>query len=336
MATILVLTEAHDPHADFVIAELNRQRIPVFRFNTGDFPLAAKVSGELHAEGWDTRLFYNSRELQFRDVTSVWYRRPERFRLSETLTPAQREFAQRESRAVMAGLLASLSCVWVNHPARLAEADSKVSQLRAAQRCGLEVPRTLITNDPTTARRFYDDCDRQMIYKPITSGIVAAQIPTMVYTSAVTRDSVAQLERVRNTPAMFQELVPKAFELRITIIGTDVFAARIDSQKSEETRMDWRRGQLAALGLGEYDLPEPVRAACLSLLQQFGLLYSAIDMIVTPDGDHVFLELNPNGQWAFVELTTGLPLRDSLIRVLTGSGDRSLASERQWAVTSGG
>ena len=104
-------------------------------------------------------------------------------------------------------------------------------------------------------------------------------------------------------------------ELRITVVGKNVFAAEIHSQQKEATRHDWRRDALA-LEHRNHPLPDDIKLKCIQLAKTFGLEFGAIDMILTPDGRYVFLEINPNGQWAWIEETTGLPISEALIELL--------------------
>ena len=88
--------------------------------------------------------------------------------------------------------------------------------------------------------------------------------------------------------------------------------ARIDSQASTRSRHDWRHYDLDATAYSAHHLPADVEAACLRLLDYFGLRYGAIDLVLTPEGEYVFLELNPVGQWAFIQDLTGMPIAQAL------------------------
>lgn len=123
------------------------------------------------------------------------------------------------------------------------------------------------------------------------------------------------VSKIKYAPSLFQEYVPKDVELRITIVGNEVFAAEIHSQQKEAARHDWRRDALA-LEHREHQLPDNVRLKCVNLAKAFNLEFGAIDMILTPDGRYVFLEINPNGQWAWIEEFTGLPISEALIELL--------------------
>src|ERR1700730_13602364 len=144
---IMVLTQKVDPHADYVIEELNRRALPVVRFDTADFPWSSSVVAH-HTSEWVTVLALPERTVDLSDVTSVWYRRPTRFEFSPTLTSGELTFARSEATMGMGGLLRSMECLWVNHPEKAVPADQKPVQLQLAARCGLQTPRSLITNDP--------------------------------------------------------------------------------------------------------------------------------------------------------------------------------------------
>jgi hypothetical protein len=108
------------------------------------------------------------------------------------------------------------------------------------------------------------------------------------------------LDSVRLAPCLFQELIPKDHELRVTVIGEQVFACAIYSQENEQTKVDWRHPGVE-FPRKEARLPDGVRDFCLAMTKHYGLNYGALDFIVTPAGEYVFLELNPNGQWMFVQ-----------------------------------
>jgi glutathione synthase/RimK-type ligase-like ATP-grasp enzyme len=107
-------------------------------------------------------------------------------------------------------------------------------------------------------------------------------------------------------------------ELRITIIGNRIFAAETESQSLPEARLDWRRGAFS-LKWRAVDLPEEISGKCLQLARRLGLAFGAIDMIVNPDGEYIFLEIHPSGQWLWIEEQTGLPLLDCFCEMLVQS-----------------
>jgi glutathione synthase/RimK-type ligase-like ATP-grasp enzyme len=140
-------------------------------------------------------------------------------------------------------------------------------------------------------------------------------IPISAYTSLVTSESLKQAHRLTKTAHLFQKYVEKQFELRITVIGKQIFAAEIHSQHSEKARIDFRQ-QYADLHYQVHELPETIKHNILALMRFFRLRFGAIDMIMTPEGDYQFLEINVNGQFAWIEAATDLPLFRTLALLL--------------------
>jgi ATP-grasp ribosomal peptide maturase len=317
--TVLVLTQQLDFHADIVIAELNRRSIPVVRFDTADFPLRAMLTAHSQTGSWDGAIVTEHRTIGFDQLGSIWYRRPTPFELDPTLSPSGKQFASAEARMALGGLLRCVDCLWVNHPEKMVSADYKPYQLKVAGECGLEIPASLITNDPEAVLDFFERCKGEMIYKTLSGGMIVAESGEVVsvYTSRVTRDDLRDTgRRVRYTACLFQELVPKKVELRTTVVGEHVFPAEITYAHPERAAIDWRTA-FQDLRYGIHELPPEIHHKCLELVRKLGLSFAAIDMIVTPDDNrYVFLEANPNGQWQWIERATGFPICETLVDLL--------------------
>ena len=136
------------------------------------------------------------------------------------------------------------------------------------------------------------------------------------YTEAVSTRDVAYAKTLRFCPVILQAYIPKQVELRITVVGRKVFAAEIRSQETNHTRHDWRRYDHFKTPYFIHELPQDVIQHCVQLVEKLGLCYGAIDMIVTPDGRYVFLEINSNGQYLWVEQATRLVISDAIADLL--------------------
>jgi len=139
-----------------------------------------------------------------------------------------------------------------------------------------------------------------------------------VYTTTLEDDDLASDLSLSMCPAIYQEYVEKAYELRVTVVGEEAFACAIHSQESEQTQVDWRRYDFDNTPHEPYDLDPDLKAKCVEIVGRFGLRFSAMDLIVRPDGKVFFLELNPNGQWGWIEELTGLPITKALADLLSG------------------
>ncbi len=329
---ILIVTDAFDAHADRLIALLRERGEEPVRLNSSDVSARSTLSWSLRRDGdWAGTIVLhgNGRTVDLTGLTSVWWRKPNAFGLSPDLHDQQREFAIEETEHAVRGLIGGLDCYWVSHPEHIRRAGFKAEQLRRAVALGFEVPRTLVTTDPEAVRAFYDECAGQIVYKVLSDPYLAArryveqeweQRPPsrFVETTRVTAAYLDRLESVRAVPCQFQEYVPKRSELRVTVIGDELFPVEILSQEHAETVVDWRRFDVPV----EYrraELPDSVAAQCIALTRGYGLNFSAVDLVLTPDGRYVFLEINPNGQFLFVEervpeLRMGAAMADCLIR----------------------
>ncbi|WP_416876043.1 ATP-grasp ribosomal peptide maturase [Kitasatospora sp. SC0581] len=314
---VLVLTGTFDPTADLVIEELNRRGTPVFRADTAWFPsrlaLAAGLDG---ASGWAGTLATGRRTLDLSAVRSVYYRRPTAPEFPAEMSAEARSVASAEARRGFGGLLSALPCRWLPPPGRAADAEYKPFQLRVAAESGLRVPRTLITNRPEAAREFADGIGAPVVYKPFTPirGTVGGQ-SVAVYASVLSTADTGD-PSIRTTAHLFQEWVPKAHEVRLTAVDGRLFAAEIHAN-SAAAEVDWR-SDYDSLTYQACDPPAAVASAVRRMLDRLELPYGAFDFVVSPSGDWTFLEVNPNGQYGFIEQATGLPITAAICDYLEG------------------
>lgn len=238
---------------------------------------------------------------------AMWWRRPQPFQLDPAVRRSQdRGFAVGECAALVAGLWSCLDAAWVNDPDRDEAASRKTWQLHLARTLGLRVPRTCMTNDPAEARAFIDAVGGRTIYKSFS-----ATPSTWRETRPVGEVELGLLDSVRLAPVIFQEHVAGQ-DTRVTIVGDRVFAATIATGAGYA--YDFRVEENPTID--EHELPARVERRLLDLLQSLGLSYGAVDLRRTPEGDYVFLEINPAGQWLFVEHATGQPIAAALADLL--------------------
>lgn len=318
-----IYTRLNDDHLQRVLEELRKRQLSVVHFDSADFPQSLHLAARFDARQsyWQGDFIHQGFHYRLEDFRSIWYRRPSRrYTFISGLSEVGYQYAKAEAQRGFEGLLRSLPCLWVSHPDAIWAAEWKPKQMCYAKQLGLRVPRTLLTNDPEAAWSFFEECQGEVIYKPLSQGIPRPQIGEpwqgAVYTSKLTRSILQEhLSTIAFTTALFQEYISKAFELRINVIGSHVFAAEIHSQHSKRAKIDFRLGY-EDLHYGIHKLPVSIEKACRQLVRLLDLQFSAIDMLVTPDGEYVFLELNSNGQWGWIENHTGLPLTETLANLL--------------------
>jgi len=308
---VLVLTQPYDVTADYVVAQLSARDVPVFRCDPGDFPgtlaLVAQWGG-----GWRGSLRLPERRVGLQDLGCAYYRRPTAFEFPAHLTGGERRWATREARMGLGGVLAAHPW-WLNHPHDIARAEYKPVQLDTAATMGLSVPPTLITNEPVAAEAFVREHGSAVV-KPLGSGVITeAGTAKLIYTNRVSAEEID--DTVAGTAHLFQQHVDKAYEVRLTVVDDAWFAVRIDGA-SEASGLDWRT-DYNSLSYSVVNVPDAVRQAVRRLLARLRLRFGALDFIVTPHDEWIFLEINPNGQWAWLQDATGLPIAAAIADALT-------------------
>jgi glutathione synthase/RimK-type ligase-like ATP-grasp enzyme len=302
--TVLLVTKSTDNKSVVLVTSaLVARGAQVFRLDSDRFPTEVRLA--LHQPRGRSTLCAGDAELVLGEVDAVWYRRVAiADRLPPDMDRQDREAAIKESRATLLGMLESFNCFVMDPVSTVRASEHKPRQLELACELGLDVPKTLTTNDPRAVRGFWDRCGGRVVVKALSSFAIydEAGREQVVFTSQLAAEDLEHLDQLSLAPLTFQEHLDKAVELRVTLIGSRVFAAAVDSQALERSRIDWRKaGRELIRSWTPYTLPTAVSQRLLQLTARLGLSYGAVDIVVTPDGRHVFLEINPAGEWFWLD-----------------------------------
>lgn len=312
--TVLILAREFDPTVDAVVAALTERNVPVFRTDLRNFPRWLGLEARLRNGRWAGRLWTEHRNVELSEVRSIWNRNPSSYAFLPSMTPQERDFADREARLGFGGVLASLDVLWANHPNRCADAIFKPYQWRVAAECGLSVADTVITNDPASALRFMDQRDATITKALGPSGIAENGERKVAYTRLLTDDDLADIECVSVTATTVQEFVPKAFEVRLTVIGEQWFPVAIHAA-TDGAHTDWRSDP-TALSYEFVQVPESVTDGVSWFVKRANLAYAGLDFVVTPDEKWVMLEANSGPQFGWLEAATGAPMVAAMANLL--------------------
>ena len=318
--SILIVTHSNDNESITRVREtIARKGGHTIRFDTDRYPTDVRLTA-YYASG-EERLTLTNEEGEFdlREVTAVWHRRISfGAQLPKTLDKQLRHASLGETSAAAHGMLASLKAFRMDHLHHIRHAENKQLQLQVARELGLDIPRTLTTNDPRSVRAFAESCENGIVTKMLSSfAIYDEGKELVVFTNPVKIEELEDLSGLNLCPATFQESLSKSLEIRVTVVGQRVMSAAVDSQVSARATHDWRRDGVRMLqDWRPYELPIEVEEKILRLMDHFSLNYGAIDVILTPDGKHVFLELNPCGEFFWLERSPGLPISDAIADLL--------------------
>lgn len=305
---ILVISHHRDEHAQSVMVELSRQGVATRMLDLARFPLELCLAMQYDGAGVNQFTFgCDDTGLDLADCGAVWWRRPQQPTVgAEVSRAAHQNFALSESHEALYGLWQSIDAYWINEPARDMVANRKAYQLKVAGELGFEIPQTLISNCPQAARDFVNRLGvGKVIYKAFS-----ATEQDWRETRILRAEELDKLDNVKYAPVIFQSYIEADVDLRITIVGDQIFAAAIHSQDTSY-KIDFRM-DIAAAKVEAAPLPRDVEVKLLALMKRLGLVYGAIDMRRRPDGSHVFLEINPAGQWLFIERQTGQKITEAL------------------------
>jgi glutathione synthase/RimK-type ligase-like ATP-grasp enzyme len=314
---ILIVGQRADPQVASVMQSLSnggREFVVVdsFGVHSDGFRLNISKNVIVDVEG-------NSFKLD--DVKSVWWRQKQRLAAPSDSVSGLYDyiFLHREWNHILEYLTIELSSKFnINDPRVRQQADNKLLQLKYAEQVGFRVPATLISNNFDAVSEFViDDRDKKYVFKTLTPYVPPTEL--MTYTTMIDGQTICEKkDSIKLVPGIFQEFIKKLFELRVTIVGHDMFSARIDSQRSDDARIDWRKDifnhDLYSLATLDHEL----ESRLLALHKRLGLFYGAYDLVVDNEENCFFMEVNPAGQWMWLEQALGLPIShriaDALVR----------------------
>ncbi|HSE19079.1 MAG TPA: MvdC family ATP-grasp ribosomal peptide maturase [Pyrinomonadaceae bacterium] len=316
---VLLLTHSGDFYTvDLVSQALARRGVRPIRFNTDLFPSLVKLSARAGDERAAQLFTEAGEQTSVDEVRAVWARKLWPPRPAHDLDERYRSMCASESVAALEGFLDALHHAhWVNDLDRQRDAENKQRQLRLAARAGLRVPRTLVTNDPLAARQFFAETDGQTVVKLLRPLDVSMGADTpFVYTNRVREEDLAGAEALRHSPMVFQELIPKACELRVAFVAGETFSGALDATGTSRGQTDWRLAAPEECHWQKAQLPSEIVNSLQVLMSELGLVFGAVDLICTPAGEHVFLEVNPGGEWGMLERDLGLPISEAIAEAL--------------------
>lgn len=316
---VLLLTHSGDYFTiDRVAAALSRRGVKPFRLNTDQFPIEIQLQAYLGNNGTSHRLEYGDVSISTEQVQAVWMRRIWPPQLSQELAPQFQQACIRESLATLDGFWDSLQNVrWVDNLQRISAAENKLRQLRVASEVGLVIPQTLVTNKPEEVRELFAKVEGKMVTKLLTPLSYSMEGSSFfLYTSVVKEEDLADLGTLRYCPMVFQEQIPKQQELRVVYVDGKVFVGALDAAKYNASTVDWRRGTSEVCVWLNHELPEEIIHRLQAFMAKFGLIFGAFDLIQTPSGEYVFLEVNPTGEWGMLERDLQLPISEAIADAL--------------------
>ncbi len=306
--SVLIITNLDDFAADYLILKLMENEISYLRVNSEDIS-----NWEItYSPSMGISLKFKDSNYNLSSVRGVYFRRAPTI-FNDFLNTKNSSFLWRESKEFFEGIYLTISANWINPIFETYKAERKLNQLSVAKNIGFRIPQSLVTNNPVELKKFISE--KKSIIKPISHGLQISENSIFsIYTHNIDKDLEFKLDELFETPIYVQERIQNKYDIRATVVGNEIFPVGI--RKDNDNEIDWRKPEITK----DYqiiELPSSVSDKCFEINKIFGLSYSAIDLILSDNGDYTFLEINPAGEWVWLEKELGIPISQKLIEELT-------------------
>lgn len=311
---ILVFSDKFDNHSDYVLSKMIERQISFYRFNIDvESLLVSKII--FKNDNW---LLFNGTEwLDINEVKCVWFRR------AFVELTLEQEFDQSSDfkiwrneweKALLGLYLQFNSKPCLNPLQKSYQTENKFFQLQIAKSIGFNIPETICTNEKQTLFDFAAKHE-YVVFKTMEQSVYKDKDGSFkgIFANKIKNTDLEKFSEFGENPIILQNYVEKDYEVRFTVVNKEHFVCKIDSQKSEIAKTDWRRYDIAHTPHSIIKPPIQIEELVNTIMNKFGLVYGAFDFIVTPKGEWFFLEINPMGQYLWIEQLTGLQISNSII-----------------------
>ena len=318
---VLILSSVIDAEADVVGIELLRRGIDYLRLNIEDISHSFGICYNVKMDSEPLfQIKIGSSVINVSDVSVVWLRNFDFALKSYDGGQLNSTFIFQQWNVALQTLYGLLKCTWINSIEGTNHSNSRVNQLLSAKNVGFNIPTTLITNDPNEASKFYDACGGNAIVKALHHHDVETNdVVYSIYTHILNRGDLLKLGDLVHAPCILQERIPKSSELRVTVVGDKVFASEMTFELGGKGMDVLHRYPVSQLNNRPIQLKKEFQSRCIQFLGSLGLKYGAIDFILDTNEILYFLEVNPTGDWVWIERQTKLPITQALVDLIESS-----------------
>jgi glutathione synthase/RimK-type ligase-like ATP-grasp enzyme len=319
---ILCISHSQDYYTvDIVIKKLESLGKSVYRLNSDCFSDLINFNYVIGNELEQSMLLKDQlKEISTQNIEAVWYRKLWNIKIPENLDMQYaKPFLSTYHTMRQLFFEALEKKPWMNPM----DADHKIGcnkwlQLNLAKSAGLVIPDSLFTNNAEIVKTFfYGVCKGKMIAKlhdALSRSMAADDL--FFPTTAIIEKDLEDLEGILYSPMIFQCNIDKQYELRIIYVDGVFFTGKINATQSIDGKTDWRKAKDLKSVWETYDLPEKIKKQITIMMKNMGLYFGAIDMIRQIDGQYIFLEVNPQGEWGMLQRDLAYPIGETIAEKL--------------------
>lgn len=309
---VLILTKKMDIESDLLGIQCLKNGIDYVKITEEDIPLNFHIEFKIGKFN-DSMLHLGKRKFNIDEIKIVLFRYFDpKFLNYYSGSVYQMYFAQQWYQAFNC-LLIALDSIWINNPQRTFESENRLNQLLSAQRLGFSIPETLITNEMEAAKKFFKRFPKSTIVKVLHHHeIFLNQKSYRFLTNNIETSHLSKFNELTYAPVIFQKKIENDSEIRVTVINDKAFSCKISTIKEKRNFSDLHKIKEKELIFSEISLDKKIEKLCIKLNRKLGLLVSSIDFVQGKNGELLFLEINPIGDWNWIEKHTNLPITKSM------------------------
>lgn len=309
----LIISSTIDFSTDLVCYRLLTNHKRFYRLNRDEF---FKHKIEIDMQKKYMRITIDNTEYfaEFEKLKGIYFRAPVFLRTqSKKYLSLEEQLERNQWSSFLRNLIVFENAVWINNPVDVYRAENKMYQLCKAQECGFKIPKTKITNSSSIE---IDD-EKQYIVKSLDTALffdIENNKEMFTYSNVVKGNELKQYD-LRKAPVFIQEFLQPKIDCRVTYISNKIFAVKI-LKDNKGIYGDWRfhKEQLDYI---PFNLPENIENSIKVLMNKLCLNFGGIDLVYV-NGHYYFIEVNPTGEWGWLEVKTGIEISSAIECALCG------------------
>ncbi len=309
---VLILTKKMDIESDLLGIQCLKNGIDYVKITEEDIPLNFHFEFKIGKFN-DSMLHLGKRKFNIDEIKIILFRYFDPKFLNYYSGGVYQMYLAQQWYQAFNCLPIALDAIWINNPQRTFESENRLNQLLSAQRLGFSIPETLITNEMEAAKKFFKRFPKSTIVKVLHHHeIYLNQKSYRFLTNNIETSHLSKFNELTYAPVIFQKKIENDSEIRVTVINDKTFSCKISTIKEKRNFSDLHKIKEKELIFSEISLDKKIEKLCIKLNRKLGLLVSSIDFVQGKNGELLFLEINPIGDWNWIEKHTNLPITKSM------------------------
>jgi len=308
---VLIISNKFDFATDYVTITLHELKIPYLRINRDEISNYA-VNLFLENEELYIDIEKKSFVISNKTLKAIYCRAPTFIRSLDIPADPENQLHKFQWASFIRNLIIFENVLWINNPVATYKSENKLYQLKIARQVGFKIPYTVVSNDRKLS---IIKGKSKYAIKTLDTGLLKIHDKdAFIYTNIVTGSELKK-SKLHSAPVVIQECLSPKIDIRVTVVGNEVFAVKILKQ-GKKIEGDWRKIKKEELEYLPVKLPSDINQRCINLVKRLGLVFGAIDLAFA-NGEYYFLEINPTGEWAWLVNSVNFPIHKEIAFLLS-------------------